>query len=100
MSIAEFEYGPDIPGETELRLLGPVQGKRVLVLGCRRTDAILSLARALGMETTAEGVESQEQLTELRLQGCSSVQGYLFSRPVDARAARALIAASSASAAA
>lgn len=43
--IAEFEYGPDIPGETELRLLGPVPGKRILVLGCRRTDAILSLAR-------------------------------------------------------
>ena len=45
MNIAEFEYGPDIPGETELRLLGPVEGKRILVLGCRRTDAILSLAR-------------------------------------------------------
>jgi SAM-dependent methyltransferase len=45
VSIAEFEYGPDIPGETELRLLGPVAGKRILVLGCRRSDAILSLAR-------------------------------------------------------
>lgn len=45
MGIAEFEYGPDIPGETELRLLGPVEGKRLLVLGCRRTDALLSLAR-------------------------------------------------------
>ena len=45
MSNAEFEYGPDIPGETELRLLGPVAGKRPLVLGGRRTDAIHSLAR-------------------------------------------------------
>lgn len=45
MGVAEFEYGPDIPGETELRLLGPVEGKRILVLGCRRTDALLSLAR-------------------------------------------------------
>jgi ubiquinone/menaquinone biosynthesis C-methylase UbiE len=45
VNIAEFEYGPDIPGESELRLLGPVEGKRILVLGCRRTDAILSLAR-------------------------------------------------------
>jgi SAM-dependent methyltransferase len=45
MTIADFEYGPDIPGETDLRLLGPVAGKRLLVLGCRRTDAILSLAR-------------------------------------------------------
>ena len=45
MTMADFEYGPDIPGETELRLLGPVAGKRILVLGCRRSDAILSLAR-------------------------------------------------------
>jgi len=46
--------------------------------------AITDLARALGMETTAEGVENPEQLAELRLQGCSSVQGYLFSKPVKA----------------
>ena len=46
--------------------------------------AITDLARALGMETTAEGVENPEQLAELRQHGCSSVQGYLFSRPVNA----------------
>ncbi|MFL6845624.1 MAG: putative bifunctional diguanylate cyclase/phosphodiesterase [Allosphingosinicella sp.] len=56
--------------------------------------AITELARALGMDTTAEGVEDNEQLAELRRHGCSSVQGYLFSRPVDAAAARALLAAS------
>jgi len=46
--------------------------------------AITELANALGMETTAEGVEENEQLAELRMQGCSSVQGFLFSRPVAA----------------
>jgi diguanylate cyclase (GGDEF)-like protein len=56
--------------------------------------AITDLARALGMETTAEGVEESDQLAELRRHGCSSVQGYLFSRPVDADAARALVTAS------
>jgi diguanylate cyclase (GGDEF)-like protein len=56
--------------------------------------AITDLARALGMETTAEGVEDSDQLAELRRHGCSSVQGYLFSRPVDARAAKALVEAS------
>jgi diguanylate cyclase (GGDEF)-like protein len=56
--------------------------------------AITDLARALGMESTAEGVEDSGQLDELRRHGCTSVQGYLFSRPVDAGAARALIAAS------
>ncbi len=55
--------------------------------------AITDLARALGMETTAEGVESPEQLAELRLQGCSSVQGYLFSRPVKAAAVLEALAA-------
>jgi diguanylate cyclase (GGDEF)-like protein len=55
--------------------------------------AITDLARALGMETTAEGVENPEQLAELRLQGCSSVQGYLFSRPVDAAGVLAALAA-------
>jgi diguanylate cyclase (GGDEF)-like protein len=46
--------------------------------------AIVDLARALGMETTAEGVEREDQMAELRLQGCSSIQGFLFSRPIAA----------------
>jgi diguanylate cyclase (GGDEF)-like protein len=55
--------------------------------------AVIDLARALGMETTAEGVESPEQLAELRLQGCSSVQGYLFSKPVTAASVLGALAA-------
>jgi len=55
--------------------------------------AITDLARALGMETTAEGVENPEQLAELRLQGCSSAQGYLFSPPVTAAAVLEALAA-------
>ena len=46
--------------------------------------AILDLADALHMETTAEGVEDNEQLARLRGQGCGSIQGYLFSRPIEA----------------
>ena len=45
--------------------------------------AIVDLATALHMETTAEGVEDSDQLARLRGQGCSSIQGYLFSRPVE-----------------
>ncbi len=48
--------------------------------------AITDLADALGMETTAEGVEESGQLAELRAQGCTSVQGFLFSRPVNSAA--------------
>ncbi|CAM3195399.1 EAL domain-containing protein [Sphingomonas antarctica] len=44
--------------------------------------AIVDLAAALNMETTAEGVEDEDQLARLRGQGCSSIQGFLFSRPV------------------
>jgi diguanylate cyclase (GGDEF)-like protein len=46
--------------------------------------AITDLARALGMETTAEGVEESSQLDELHAHGCSSVQGFLLSRPIRA----------------
>ncbi|HEX4695963.1 putative bifunctional diguanylate cyclase/phosphodiesterase [Sphingomonas sp.] len=54
--------------------------------------AITDLARALGMETTAEGVEEEAQLAELRKHGCTSVQGYLFSKPVDGAAVQAMLA--------
>jgi EAL domain-containing protein (putative c-di-GMP-specific phosphodiesterase class I) len=43
------------------------------------------------METTAEGVEDSDQLDELRGQGCGNIQGYLFSRPVEASQVAALI---------
>jgi predicted signal transduction protein with EAL and GGDEF domain len=46
--------------------------------------AITELANALGIETTAEGVEETAQLMELRAHGCSSVQGFLFSEPMSA----------------
>jgi EAL domain-containing protein (putative c-di-GMP-specific phosphodiesterase class I) len=46
--------------------------------------AIAGLARNLDIETTAEGVETAEQLALLRGAGCQLAQGYLFSRPVPA----------------
>ena len=54
--------------------------------------AITELARALNIETTAEGVEETAQLTELRAHGCSSVQGYLFAEPMTAEEVRRLFA--------
>ena len=44
--------------------------------------AIIRMAQALGMETTAEGVETEGQLEFLRAHGCDDGQGYLFSRPL------------------
>ncbi len=43
--------------------------------------AITGLAKSLDMKTTAEGVETCEQLELLRAAGCDQVQGYLFGRP-------------------
>ena len=47
--------------------------------------AVTAMARGLGMTTTAEGVETPEQLAMIRAEGCTEMQGYLFSRPVPAR---------------
>jgi EAL domain-containing protein (putative c-di-GMP-specific phosphodiesterase class I) len=49
--------------------------------------AILSLADALGMSTTAEGIETVELATTLATLGCSSGQGFYFARPLDDSAA-------------
>jgi diguanylate cyclase (GGDEF)-like protein len=46
--------------------------------------AVLSLAEALGMSTTAEGVETVELATTLATLGCASGQGYYFAKPLEA----------------
>jgi EAL domain-containing protein (putative c-di-GMP-specific phosphodiesterase class I) len=42
---------------------------------------MLALARALGLEVVAEGIETQEQLDDLLSMGCEFGQGYLLGRP-------------------
>jgi diguanylate cyclase (GGDEF)-like protein/PAS domain S-box-containing protein len=54
-------------------------------------QTIIGLARRLGITTVAEGVETYEQLSRLTQLEPTSVQGFLFSRPVDAAAAVALL---------
>ena len=44
--------------------------------------AIVSLAEALGMETTAEGVETLDELDLIRALGCSHIQGFIYERPL------------------
>jgi hypothetical protein len=46
--------------------------------------AIVSLAEALGMDTTAEGAETQDELALIRRLGCSHIQGYVYGRPLAA----------------
>lgn len=60
--------------------------------------AVLSLARALGMKTTAEGIESEEISEVLRRLGFSVGQDYYFARPFTPDAAYAFLEASVATA--
>lgn len=50
------------------------------------TEAIVSLGRALGLETIAEGVERPEQVTALQEMGCTFAQGFHFARPLSGEA--------------
>ena len=43
--------------------------------------AVAGLGSSLGMATTGEGVETQEELDYLKSEGCTEAQGYFFSRP-------------------
>jgi diguanylate cyclase (GGDEF)-like protein len=52
--------------------------------------AIVTLAETLGMDTTAEGVETHDDLHLIRELGCSQVQGYIFGKPASADDAREL----------
>ncbi|WP_435417389.1 EAL domain-containing protein [Parerythrobacter aurantius] len=44
--------------------------------------SITSLAQELGMDTTAEGVETMDELDLVRMHGCSHVQGYIYEKPL------------------
>ncbi|MFL6801208.1 MAG: EAL domain-containing protein [Sphingomicrobium sp.] len=54
--------------------------------------AMVGLAHDLQMQTTAEGVETHEELALVRNLGCTLIQGYLFGKPMPAEEARALAA--------
>jgi predicted signal transduction protein with EAL and GGDEF domain len=54
--------------------------------------AITALGLSLGMSTIAEGVETEDQLARINAEGCKSVQGYLFSKPVPVDRIQDLIA--------
>jgi EAL domain-containing protein (putative c-di-GMP-specific phosphodiesterase class I) len=45
-------------------------------------NAAIAMAHSLGMQVIAEGVETEQQLVLLAVQGCDQAQGYLFSKPV------------------
>jgi EAL domain-containing protein (putative c-di-GMP-specific phosphodiesterase class I) len=52
---------------------------------------IIMLAHSLGLNVVAEGTETEEQIKELKRLGCEMAQGYLYSPPVDSKAALGLL---------
>ncbi|MCC5649398.1 EAL domain-containing protein [Nostoc sp. XA013] len=56
--------------------------------------AMIGIANSMGMSAIAEGVETQEQLAELRSFNCDFAQGYLFSKPIKQQLVIKLLAAS------
>ncbi len=60
------------------RIIGDAQAIHIV-------RGILSLAKTLGMTSIAEGIETPEQEALLREMGCERGQGYLYSKPVDAK---------------
>lgn len=57
--------------------------------------SVIDMARSLGLEVIAEGVETEEQLALLAREGCTLYQGFLCSPPVDATTLAALVASPS-----
>jgi EAL domain-containing protein (putative c-di-GMP-specific phosphodiesterase class I) len=54
-------------------------------------EAVVALAHTLGLSAVAEGVETPEQLAEVRHIGCDSAQGFLFARPAEPAEVEALL---------
>jgi EAL domain-containing protein (putative c-di-GMP-specific phosphodiesterase class I) len=92
VTVALDDFGKEDTTPAEMRRL-PVDAIKVhrsLVLEMEESESasalvrgVLSLARILGIETVAAGVEREEQLEELRAHGCDAVQGFLFSAPLE-----------------
>jgi EAL domain-containing protein (putative c-di-GMP-specific phosphodiesterase class I) len=66
---------------------------RDLAIGNDSADvvkAIVEMAHSLKLSVIAEGVETQDQLHQVRRLGCNCLQGFLFSKPLDAETAKQL----------
>ena len=55
------------------------------------TDAIVSLVNKLGLDTIAEGVETDEQLSAIRQLNCKTIQGFLTGRPMSGKDCEGLL---------
>ena len=98
LSLDDFGTGYSSLGYLSRTSFSTIKIDRSFVQGAARNAAesvaiiraVVALADSLGMSTTAEGVETEEELSMIRRLGCRKIQGYLFGRPMSAVDARAL----------
>ena len=79
---SSLSYLQDLPTDT-LKIDRSFISKMGNKEGAELVSTILSMARTLGMQVVAEGVETAAQLAQLKRLECDFVQGYLFSKPLD-----------------
>ena len=64
------------------RMAAPVRDVTTPTEDAAIVQAIIAMARSLGLQVIAEGVETEQQLDYLKKQQCHIAQGYLFSEPL------------------
>lgn len=87
--LRDFEFDKIKVDQSFIRTLAHDEGSRAII------SSISDLAIDLGITTTAEGVETQEQLDIVRTSGMTEVQGYYFGRPIHSGGISAAIAEAS-----
>ncbi|MGK5070887.1 putative bifunctional diguanylate cyclase/phosphodiesterase [Janthinobacterium sp. RT4P48] len=105
VAISLDDYGTGYSGLSHIKML-PIHTLKIdrsfiRDIAIDRNDAMIvastiALARGLGLQVVAEGVESGEQLERLRRLGCQQVQGFYLHRPAPAAAIGALLAGAAA----
>jgi hypothetical protein len=73
---AEVQAPANVPIDQSFIRDLPTKGDSVAIV-----RAVVGLSSSLGITTTAEGVETKEQLASLTAEGCNEFQGFLFSQP-------------------
>lgn len=100
LALDDFGTGYSALGYLKKAPFDKIKIDRSFVRGATNPDSrngaiitsIVSLAEALGMETTAEGVETLDELDLVRSLGCSHVQGHIYDKPLDRNTAKVRLA--------
>lgn len=98
LSIDDFGHGPSSLGHLHRFGVDALKIDRQFVAGITRSArekavvaAMISMARQLGLEPVAEGIETREVADSLIAMGCTLGQGFLFGRPMTPESAEAVV---------